>query len=400
MTGRIFFIILVFLPFCFRAQNLVSGHEFIQHGIPEPAYSSMSQWEKPRIPLIEKYEFRTETKDFLWQNQEYMFRISPGTFAERKSRKAYVDQLNERKDYTRMSFIQRKVYDLHKDWLELYRLRERISLQQKLESLFQKRLEFLYSMEGETEKMLQTVKAIAEIRQQIDRTESSLLHLGEFHQIDHRDLDFSELIPLEQLSAFTMTTEPGHSTFQEEELEYEMLLSQKEQKMEKVESRQFFDFLQFRYIGPHTDPFTEKFSIGAGFILPTSGNKKVKLWKMKLEEQELTQKKQLIKERRREENTRFQYQWQEAIEAWNISKKSQEKSRVEMESLIRSAAEHGILAKPEDIREMGLEAEEFRLQNGLDELEKRVDCYALFLEFLFENDLLSDIYTKNHLCIP
>jgi hypothetical protein len=84
------------------------------------------------------------------------------------------------------------------------------------------------------------------------------------------------------------------------ESEHRKQLLLKEMMLESAEKMQVLNFVQFKYTGPHSDPFQERFSVGMGIQLNNSGNQKLKMQELKIEKEELTRKAERDSQKRQE----------------------------------------------------------------------------------------------------
>ena len=118
----------------------------------------------------------------------------------------------------------------------------------------------------------------------------------ELYNIEFTDIRFDGFVEAEKVS-----DRLDIARQEDRELLYKKELIEREIALEKAEGRQYFDFLQFKYQGPHTDQFNERFSLGLGFNIASSGNRKLKIQELKMEQEELDHKATLDSKEKEQE---------------------------------------------------------------------------------------------------
>jgi hypothetical protein len=291
-------IIMLFLPAILRAQDVeMNGARFLQRELTpfESAQYHNSRLERARFSLIEKLEFRTETHDFLPENQEYLVRISPSSFAERKSRKAIYQKWQKKPDLQPGDQLCDISFDLQEEWLWLWQSNRTLSGYEQLILLYN-RMDSLYRTGPAAPKLESVLKLRNKLHDQVRKKQKLeeeingwITHYG----IRPDMLDFSDRRTLDTLigQLNSLSDFPRGRSLASTEFDLEM--NALEQRLEHAENRQVLDFVQMRFQGPQSDPFSERASLGIGFILPNSGNRKLNLKELEVEALELENEKRL-----------------------------------------------------------------------------------------------------------
>ena len=249
--------------------------------------------EKVNFPWIDKYELRTETRDFDFEEQEYTVRISPSSAKIRNAQKVLYNEWKNAPDFEGQKIFCDYLFSLHFDWLAFYIIKENQSVLDELIILLNDKKTIYEKMmttyEFDLEKMvkLQTDKSDLEIaKHKLDLEWDYLLKK---YNIQDVEIDLTGFITvetiLEQLTndlLFSNTSE-----LVDVESEYKKALLNKEIELELSEQKQVADFLQFRYNGPHSDALEERLSVGLGFQLSNLGSRKLKLHELQIEQEEL-----------------------------------------------------------------------------------------------------------------
>jgi hypothetical protein len=246
-----------------------------------------------RFPWIEQLDLRTETRDLDFDQQEYTLRLDPSS---RKKRNAYNDLYNAYKrnpDLRKISYLEEDIYTAYKTWVSLYFIEKRKSIYEGLQLLYADKALL-------SEKKLNALEI--SFKDLIDiETSSTQLEVNAFDDDLMNDyflrkyslgevlLDFEDIIKVEEILLSVQSMEMSLSNKDLEKYNYEQELINKEIAVEKAEGQHYFDFLQFKYRGPHDNLFEERFSIGLGTELSNPGSRKLKLEELKLKQLEIEQ---------------------------------------------------------------------------------------------------------------
>lgn len=297
MMKQYIIVILLFPVLLSAQQSKLNGSQFLIEQLTRFEQSlTHHHWiNDSRFTLIDKIEFRTETHEFLPEEQEYVVRVSPDTWGEHKARKALLEKIHEKPDFRLEDHLCDLSHDIQEEWLSLWQM-ERLLVHYQEELLLNWRMDSLFSYDLSKNKLDDILKLRNErndLNRRIQKIESKRDELCTFFGIDRTMLDFSDRISPDSLSSrLTRRTEyPKDRSVAS--IEYDQQLNQLEQQLEIAEGRQFIDFFQLRYRGPQTEPWEERISLSLGIILPNSGNRQLNLKELEIEEMELANEKNL-----------------------------------------------------------------------------------------------------------
>ena len=248
------------------------------------------------MPWIENYELRTETRDFDLDKQEYTFRFSPSTRRKYKAQTALYRHQELAPDFDGQETICDALAQRYDDWLELYLIDRETDLLARLELVLNDRATVLSRLAGSLDFEWSELIALRE-----DQTDLKLRRVG-LERLKSRltevygisaSLRFDDMADLASLGR---RLQGATFNFTDPKTVYELEQIARELELERAEQRQYLDFAQIKYQGPHDDPARERFSVGVGLQLPLSGNQVIKVRELELEEaalrQETNRKKQ------------------------------------------------------------------------------------------------------------
>lgn len=236
--------------------------------------------------MLEKIDVRTETRDLDFRSQEYMLRLSPSTPGKHKAQKALYQTLKQAPDFDLQEFTCNRRVKLYQDWLELYTIRTRLDLLVEYQKVLHDRQLLMEKLVGSYDLDSKSLINL-EIEQndlKIDKyfLEEQAKEICSLYGIEFADLSFEDFLDAEHVK-----DRLKDSGYDNTELLYKKELIQREIALEKAEGRQYLDFLQFQYRGPHSDIFREKFSVGLAFSLDRSGDRKLKIQELQMEQEDL-----------------------------------------------------------------------------------------------------------------
>jgi len=375
-TGLLLAVIL-----CFSAgavgQRTISTTEFFNLGTQEVGVSNnSSQSKSPKMPWVEEYEFRTETRDFDFEQQEYTFRMSPSTGRIRRALTALYDHQEVVPDFDALESQCDDLAERYATWLELYLIDREKSILAQLKTILNDRQLVLNRQAGSLDfdwsKLISLRQDITDLDLRFSRLNTEVTRINSQLGLVMPSFSFAGFISLAKIGErfpgpFNLASDP--------KLDYELETIARELELEKAERKQYFNFAQLRYQGPHTDPFQERFSVGLAFQLPNSGQKLVKMRELELEERALRTEQSVALASDRAE-------YEEDVAAWRIEfghfDFMTEAHREEKEELIRIANQ---LKRKEGFNPLPLlEIEERSLRNELRLLGLSANLYQSYLK--------------------
>ncbi len=374
----LWWLVILWPPAELAAQKVITSTDFFQirkesnDGMPGENRSVLSA----RMPWIEEYQFRTETRDFDIDQQEYTFRVSPSTGRKRRALTALYNHQERAPDFDAQELNCDDLADRYSQWLVLYLMDRELDILTRLRVVMDDRQLVLSRQAGSLD--FDWSKLIG-LRQDVTDLDLRFSTLKTVQARINNDLGLLE--PNYSFVAFISLSEIGEAfpgNFKrgvDPKLDYELATVSYELELEKAEQKQFFDFAQLKYQGPHTDELEERFSVGLAFQLPNSGDKKLKMRELELEEQSLRKEQALALATDRAE-------YEEEVASWRIEfehfKFMAALHRKEQEELRQISDQ---LKKKEGFNPLPLLAiQERAIRNELKLLDVSTDLYQNYLK--------------------
>lgn len=367
-----------------KSQSTIGSEQFFEQAIsmiPQLQTSVLNEERDVNFPWIEEYEFRTETRDFDPEDQEYTLRLSPSTPRIRRAQKAlYKHYLNTPK-FENRELICDALLDANVDWTSLFLIERNIELLIQLaiiyddkDKVFQK---MMSSSEIPIEKIIDLESDRTDLKfalQELKIEKQKILIKYNFNDVF---LDFADFINVGGIASRVRENLVASNFSSLEEIAYEQEEVKKEIDLELAEKRQIFDFAQVRYEGPHTDFLNERLSLSVGLRIPNSGNRKLRIKELEFRQEDLIQES---KRERFEIENRFEqimFDLKLNIEKWQVftSLMSDEETKLSSwKSRISGSADFTPLIL--------LEIEERKIEMELKQLEIVEDVLDDYLRYL------------------
>ena len=349
------------------------------------------------FPWIEELDLRTETRDFDLDQQEFTLRISPSTPKIRRAQAALLAHYGNVPDENKAEQYSEVILNLYGDWLSLYFIERQLAISDSLAVVLEDREKILERQIGTLDVNLSELVELETDRndliQKVFELELDRQDLIERYGLNSEALSFKELIPLAQIKdnllAQVLSSNP---TVAYDKASWEREGIDKEIALEEAEGRQLFDFLQFRYRGPNEDLFREKFSVGLGFTIRNSGNRKLKVANLIHEKRLLDREVQLDKTNKLNRLNSIVSDLSLEIEkAEHFFKlRSEENTNLgELEALIKRKLGFN--------PQLVLEINEHKLRGSLEALNYLEDIYFDYLKFLSASGRIRALPFINHL---
>ena len=242
-----------------------------------------------RLPLVQELEFRTETHDFLLEEQEYTLRFSPNTPALQRRQEAYhqaVVALTEAQDRPLLLEALEPKYRTVVDYHFLPRLLES---QRRTLEIYRQQLSLLrqqvVTADFDLNDLVATETDIFETEEELLDLQQAWSVADEAIRAFRNDTLLTDLLKVEALGAIVRTTAlPAPMEAEVLRLRRELLRSDYERELAAINNP--LDFVQARYGGRNSDAFREEFSVGLGLRLPVKGDKKLDLLELEYEQEE------------------------------------------------------------------------------------------------------------------
>jgi len=235
------------------------------------------------VSWLEELEFRTETRDFDIDQQQYTLRFKPTTRKLRNAQTNLSNLLKEEFLLKKADFGNELLVDAYKEWLELVMLQKEITIHNDLLVIY-----------GDIEKVLLklsqadqlNVKDFLEVKSDITNTniviQTSEKIIKDY--LSNTSINAKDLLSLEEIKVVLLQqlhVAPSLMSKQQEMNRSAIL--EAEMALEQVEQQKLFDFFQLQYQGPHTDGLEERISIGTSINIPFSSKRSLKIQELELE---------------------------------------------------------------------------------------------------------------------
>ncbi len=330
---------------------------------------------------IDGMDIRTETDEFDFERQRYLFRVSPST-PKIRTAQTNLHQLYLKKADLKNSLLRKDFIEIaYEEVLVFYEAYRKLSIKEEL-------LIVLQDQEKVWGKLSQVSKEIPkdwlEIQEDIAQLEidiykeANILSTWEFQGLNWEDLIPADSI-LNQLGNNTNNRFP----LKARAYDVENLIIEREEELEQAEQKKLLDFVQVEYRGPHEDLLKERVSLTAAFRLPFSSGRKLKMEEIAIEKEMLQQErlaeKQLNKYKEKDSRNKLDLLIEELI----FSKKLYAEQAKKMLSIAqKSSAMRG------DNPLFTLYQKEAQIEKKLEVLKLEMAIYAEYLDYLKLTELL------------
>ncbi len=376
---------------CF-SQESINVEDFFNFGIS--AFNiSENEYKSGELtfPWIEEYEFRTRTRDFEFEKQEYTLRLSPSTPGKRKAQKALSETINRTPDIEYKELRCNHVRIIYEDWLALFMIDQTLSILNKHGAILFDKQTIYNRMAGiydfDLQKLVKLQTNLNDIKIDKDDLEMERSLIEEKYGINSKEYDFSNFITMEGLAQKLENFIQGEIEVEDEMAIYEQDLITKEVALEKAEDKQILDFAQIRYEGPHSDFLQKRISLGIGLRIPNSGNRLLKIQELELEYAAIEHEKERKELRLKEKLVRLEKQLKSKIQSVRNFSSTVEKERTQLKSLgDRIAQKEGF--SPIIL----LDIEERHIETQLKELKLSEDLLSDYIDYLHESGRICSEY--------
>lgn len=280
---RSIILILFFCPYLLHSQTVFDTNQFFSKRT-YPLLPVGNTHNFIKFPRIEKMQVRTETNDFDFEKQQYVFRIAPTTARKRKAQMALYQHLLAAPNEEVQEAYSQEVFNNHKDWLSLYLISEELEIVARLDSVFRDQQRVYDKLAGsydfDFQKLVRLQTDKSEVRLNKIELELERQLIVEKQKLETSVLVFDDFVELNAISQRIHSIQTTTNTV----VSYEQELLAKEIALEKIKTRQYFDFAEIEYAGPHEDLWKERVSIGLAFNLPNAGSQKLKLQELRIKQ--------------------------------------------------------------------------------------------------------------------
>lgn len=241
------------------------------------------------LPLINRWEFRTQTNDLDLTEQRFSFRLRPNSRKERTSQQQlHFSTIQLHQEATREVLL-KGVQQRYNTCLHLLFAKRRKQIMLELETVYSQ-LSILYEKKGDFDEMMEAEEAQEAISLEFfdyEQETSRAIRKAKYFLNDKTpfEISVSNFITIPRLKKRIITINPNEPIINPAlaSLENEINLVEKELAVEQAKQKKWLNFVQFRYGGSDSYiPFRETFSIALAFNLPTKSNNILKKNKLEL----------------------------------------------------------------------------------------------------------------------
>lgn len=341
--------------------------------LPESSYTN----KQFNASWVDGMDIRTETDEFNFNRQRYLFRVAPSTPKIREA------QTNLHQLYLTKAGLQSSL--LRKDFIEIayeevlffYEAFQKKAIKEELLTVLQDQ----EKVWGKLSQVSQEIpKDWLEIQEDISQLEIDIYKEVNFlksWQAEGQWLDWKDLIAADSILNKLGNNVNSHFQLQAREYDVENLIVEREEELEAAEQKKLLDFVQVEYSGPHEDAFEERVSLTAAFRLPFSSSRKLKMEEIAIEKEMLQEErlaeKQLNKYKEKDSRRKLELLVEELI----FSKKLYaEQSKKMLAIAQKSSALRG------DNPLFFLYQKEAQIEKKLEVLKLEMAIYAEYLDYL------------------
>lgn len=291
LFASILFVVVYLFSHISHAQNDISTTSFLQSTLASNRVAESEQnlqflrGINYNLPLVKSLELRTETRDFVFDRQEYSIRVKPNTLrAITHQKKVFQNKVDEVSIENQIYFNNalKERYQLLVDYIftvkmEALIIQNKLLLKDKLQVISQD----IYDTNFDVKDLIDTEEQLLDAELKADNLKNQLSDIGVMIQYylntDNTSATvlFDDLIKPEQIINWSVNSAiPESQRIKLQRLE--LLMIQDEMQLSKLKSEQIFDYFQAKYGGRNTIIFEEKFSLGMGLNIPFFGNSRIK----------------------------------------------------------------------------------------------------------------------------
>jgi hypothetical protein len=271
------------------------------------------------LPWLQELEFRTETNDFLWRQQEYVVRVTPNTKRQRIAQKEYHQAITELSK-TEAELVFKNALFIRYKWLvEWLEVQQKITDKLVLKVIYEDKLTIekrkvdnldfeVTDLVKAEEDLLEIEAEIVELQAKKERLLDAFQHLTNGKNTPQ--FDGNSAITIEQIrNKMRVQSLDSLNSLALERRQNRMDILDKETEIELSEINNPISYTQLK-VGGNGNNFQEFVSVGFGVRLPLKGDKKLDLNELAFEKMEASGEYSILKEK-------LTYEQQQLIERTN-----------------------------------------------------------------------------------
>jgi len=240
------------------------------------------------LPLIEKFEFRTETKDFDLRKQEYLFRVSPNSSKSRKTHKSYHESIMYMTDMQYEAEVMKSFEMRYKLIIDYIFTIQELDIRSRQKLVINDKVKLLNrSISLSSFDIVELIEAQDEalgVQRDILGLEKDKLTFLQLIQKIVGDTDIAPLISIKlatvkdiKVILDLLISEKRSKHPELEALSAKHYNNMMEYERESAQSKFSIGYFQAQYGYDPNDSFSKNFSIGLGFDIPIKGSSSIDL---------------------------------------------------------------------------------------------------------------------------
>ena len=390
-------ILLSLIPSFGWAQEVIRSGDFLQRLIEEPVpVRDYTDRRRVRLPWIQEYEYRTETDEFDPDRQEHALRVSPSSPGLHRAQRNLAEHYRRKRSVVETDYRNRRIEDAYVAWKDLYVREQQLISYARLQDVLSDRL---IIRQRQTQQSDANFREVLDMREKLNdvRVRRYELELATRRLREQFGLDTAatlapdEMLSVEEIMVQLMNDDAITRDPRLDEYQYERELIERETALEKAEKRQFLDFVQVRYNGPHDEVLRERVQLRLALVLPTSGNRNLKLEELRLEQEELAREQQVRSQELERRMTEQQQRVRDRIGVYRKFVQVKEEELRELRALAQAIAQRRG-SDPDLLLKINEDTERIRLEK----LERQEEIYDDYLEYLVLSGQLFVEPLENH----
>ncbi len=375
------------------AQTTLTVQDYIKNrvdeldNLPENSYSNTNF----QAGWVDGMDVRTETNRFKFNRQKYLFRVSPSTPKIRQAQ-TNLHQLYLKKADLQQTLLQKDFIEIaYEEVLTFYEAVRKLKLKEELLLILQDK-ERVWSKLALTNN--KAPSDWIEVQQDITQLEVAIFKeetLLNAWQAEGVWLNWEDLLPVDSL-LILLNQVPITNRFQLQAMEYDVdnLIIEREEELEQAEQKKLLDFVQIEYNGPHSDEFEERISLTAGFRLPFSSGRKLKMEEIAIEKEVLQQERLAEKKLSQYKEKNRKQELQLLIDEWNYAK---DKYAQQAQKMLDFAQQAQTLSDNSPL--LILAQKETNVERALDLFKLEMAIYQAYVDYLaFTEQLYQPMFAQ------
>lgn len=326
---------------------------------------------------VDGMDIRTETDEFKFNRQRYLFRVSPSTPKIREAQ-TNLHQLNLEKADLQQTLLKKDFIEIaYEEVLTFYEAFRKLKIKEELLIILEDKEQIWRKLSLNTNKIptdwIKVQQDIAQLEVAIFKEKKIL----ETWQADGVWLNWGNLLPVDSISRKLNLSTSKRFQLQAREYDVDNLIIEREEALEQAEQKKILDFVQIEYNGPHTDELQEKVSLTAGFRLPFSASRKLKMEEIAIEKEMLQQERLVEKKLSQYKEKKRKKALALLIGEWSYAKNKFAQQGQEMLNLaenVQNTSSNALLFL--------LLQKEINIERALDILKLEIAIYQNYIDYL------------------